>query len=175
MSRYRVQTRIRRLRPLGFDRSNAALYDLADAAACLIEPKVDAAKLLRDLKPEQLPDRLRETYWNAKFKQLRYEEKAGDLWRSEKVIALLSEVLQDIRTKLQLLPDSLDRAIGLSNEHLTTVTSIVDTIQDDIHKQIVEVAASGRTVNRLLEEEEEAEGDRDQDDLSPVDDYEDIL
>jgi|GEM_PF-2687902 Protein of unknown function (DUF1441). len=165
LSRYKVEKAIRKLRPVGQDRHGAPLYDLAEAASYLVEPNFDVTEYLERLKPDQLPEKLRESYWNAKLKQLRYEERAGKLWSSDRVIVLFSDVLQDIRTKLQILPDTIDRALGLDNKQLIKVTRIVHRLQDDVYKHIVRVAESGDTPNRLGEDEaEEREDDLEHDD-----------
>lgn len=155
LSRYKVEKALRRIRPTGYDRHSSALYDLAEAAACLVEPNFDVTDYLDRLKPEQLPEKMREGYWNAKLKQLRFEERAGQLWRTELVFSIYSEILQDIRTKLRILPDTIDRTVGLSNAQVTKVTRIVDKLQEDIHKHILDFAKKGNSLNRLGEEEDQ--------------------
>lgn len=148
--------------PIGTGKHGTPLYDLPEAAAYLVKPRVDIEQYIKTIKPDQLPERLREAYWSAKLKSQRWEEKAGHLWRTERVLSVFSEVLQSMRTKLQLIPDRVERVAGLSIEQHQIVSAIVDEIQDEIYRELVEFAKTGRTPNQLGEEGGNA---REEDDL----------
>ncbi|MFC3724393.1 DUF1441 family protein [Neoaquamicrobium sediminum] len=149
--------------PIGTGKHGTPLYDLPEAAAYLVKPRVDIEQYIKTIKPDQLPERLREAYWSAKLKSQRWEEKAGHLWRTERVLTVFSEVLQSMRTKLQLIPDRVERAHGLTVEQHQVISAIVDEVQDEIYKELVEFAKSGKTPNQMGEEGDPPE--RDEDDL----------
>lgn len=167
MSRSKVESKLIACKPIGIGRRGVALYDLPEAASYLVNPRVDLDEYLKGLKPDALPERLREGYWNAMLKQQRWEEKAGQLWRTEKVLDVFSEVLQDMRTKLQLVPESIHRAAGLSEKQHRAATEVVDAIQDDIYQWLIQFAKRGKTLNQLGERDADGNGDDedDEDDL----------
>lgn len=152
MGRAKVERKLIGCQPIGTGKHGVPLYDLPDAASYLVNPRIQLKDYLKEIKPEELPERLRETFWNAMLKQQRWEEKAGNLWRTDKVLSVFSEVLQEIRTRLQLIPEDIERAAGLSDKQHRAVTEIVDSVQDEIHKWIVDFASGGRTLNQLGEE-----------------------
>lgn len=155
MGRGTVEMKLRGCQPVARGKNNTPLYDLPEAASYLVKPRGDIEKYIAGLKPDELPDKIRESYWNAKLKQQRYEERAGTLWRTERVITLISELLQEIRTKLQIIPDRVDRTVGMSNEQVRALTEIIDEMQDDIYQHILSLKDKRFTPNALGEENED--------------------
>jgi len=154
MGRQTVERKLAGCRPIGQGKHGTPLYDLPEAAAYLVKPRATIEQLLASLKPDELPEKLREAYWNAKLKQQRYEERAGHLWRTDRVIALFSEVLQEIRVKLQIIPDRVDRETGLTSQQLKSLSRIVDEVQDDIYQYILSLKDKRYTPSQLGEEVE---------------------
>lgn len=148
------------VKPIAEGANGIALYDLPEAAAYIVDPKRDLADYLKTVKPDQLPEKLREVYWNAMLKRQRWEERARHLWRSEDVLVAMSEVFQMIRTTLQILPDDIDRAMTLTPEQRTTLTRVIDGIQDSIHKSLLDYSNGRATPSSLAEV-----GDEDEEDL----------
>lgn len=164
MGRTRVERKLRGCQPIGQGKHGTPLYDLPDAASFLVNPRVNVEEYIASINPDQLPEKLREAYWSAKLKRQRFEEKAGHLWRTEKVLTRFSEVLQLMRVKLQLIPDRAERASSLSVEQRGVITSIVDDVQDEIYKVLLDFAETGATPNQLGEETG-GESERDERDL----------
>lgn len=157
MKAFRIgrQTLERRLvgcAPIGKGKHGSPLYDLPEAAAYIVMPKRAIADYLKDVKPEDLPENLREGVWNAKLKQQRFEEKAGDLWRTSRVIEVISEVLVDLRSRLTLIPDDAERAAGVTREQRRKIAEIVESIQEDMYQSILNLEKSQFTPNQLGEE-----------------------
>lgn len=156
MTRQGVENKLRNLRPIELGAHGNPVYDLAEAAAYLIEPKIDLDEYLRTIKPDRLPDHLRETFWNARLKRQRYEENAGDLWRTKKVMEVVGELLLDFSNKLNLIPDLVERQTGFSPEQYRLVRAIVDGIREEMVDD-AERLKRGEEVNSQLGETEEAE------------------
>lgn len=163
MGRGTAERKLMGCAPIGQGKHGTPLYDLPEAASFLIKPRVDIEEYIKGIKPDQLPERLREAYWSAKLKSQRWEEKAGQLWRTEKVLERFSEILQSMRVKLQLIPDRVERESGLTPEQHEIIRKIVDGVQDEIYQELVEFARTGKTPNQLGEEEPPVE--RNEDDL----------
>lgn len=155
LTRHVVEKKIGDLRPIGTGDYGNPLYNLVEAASYLVEPRFDLDAYLADIKPERLPEKLRETVWNAKLKQQRWEEKAGDLWRTETMMAAFGEVLMEIRTKLQQIPDRVERLTGLSIEQYKLIRSAVDEVQEEVYDHIVKFSEGRRTPNQLGEARDE--------------------
>lgn len=152
MGRTTVERKLRGLEPIGKGKHGTPIYDLPEAASYLVNPRVKIEDYIKSIKPDQLPEKLREAYWSAKLKSQRWEEKAGHLWRTERVLERFSDILQSMRQKLQLIPDRVERASGLTNEQRAIVTAVVDDVQDEIYKELVTFAKTGKTPSQLGEE-----------------------
>lgn len=168
MGKQTCERKLRGCKPIGSGKHGSPLYDLAEASAYLVKPKVDLAAYIATLKPDALPENLRDPYWSAMLKKQRWEEKAAHLWDSERVIELFSEVLSSMRMRLQLLPDEVERVCGLSPANVETVRHLVDELQADMHQTFINFAASGTDTSQLgsyrAENPEPIRG-RDNDDL----------
>lgn len=161
MTRHNVGKRIVDLKPVGTGDYGQPLYDLPEAAQLLVEPIVDVKTYLKTAKPSELPENLRETVWNSKLKSQRWEEKAGHLWRTENVMTFFGEILSDIRDRLQLIPDKVERMQGLSIENYRLIRHAVDEVQEEIYDRIVTMAKTTTIKSQLHDEKI----DRDEDDL----------
>ncbi|HDZ74079.1 MAG TPA: DUF1441 family protein [Aurantimonas coralicida] len=149
MGRATVERKLAGVEPIGYGKHRTPLYDLPEAASYLVKPKGDLLKLLKEMKPEDMPERLREAYWGAKLKQQRWEEKAGHLWTTSSVMDVFSNVLTEIRIRLQLVPDAVERDAGLDMKQIIAVRATIDGIQDEIHKAIQAIAEGGETLSQL--------------------------
>lgn len=144
---------------MGYAGVRSPLYDLRQVAEHVVSARIDLNEALKDVKAEQLPEKLRESFWNAKIKELRYSEKAGDLWDTTKVHETIAQLLQEVRARLQLIPDQVDRTLGLDNEKLLAVSEIVTSIQSEIFEYVVNELGNDSHPNRLGEDEpDEGEG-----------------
>lgn len=156
MTRQGVENKLRNTRPIELGAHGNPVYDLADAASYLLEPKIDIDEYLQTIKPERLPDHLRETFWNARLKRQRYEENAGDLWRTKKVMEVVGELFLDFSNKLNLIPDLVERQTGFSPEQYRLVRSIVDSIREEMVDD-AERLKRGEEVGSQLTDSEEVE------------------
>lgn len=154
LTRHVVEQRIRGCRVVSSGDYGNPLYDLRDAAAYLVEPKIDIEEYLSKVKPEKLPEKLRESFWNAKLKEQRWKRSAGELWDTERVMAVFAEVLGNIRDRLQLIPDTVERLGGLDVKQWQMVRNLVDQAQDEIHSEILRFADGDTTLNQLGQEED---------------------
>ena len=144
-------------RVIGVTDRGVPLYDLADAAARLIQPKLNLRELLKSVKPDELPDNLREPFWNAKLKQQRYEKNAGELWRTEAVIQLFGSVLKDTKERIRMVTTLAESNLGLTTTQMEKLREIVNSVQGGIHEHIQQLEsktpASIAELNREFDED----------------------
>lgn len=165
MGRGAVEKKLRGCPTIGTGKNRTPLYDLKDAAAYLVTPKIDLDSYLRTVKPQQLPEHLRDAIWSARLKEQKWMEKAGDLWRTDLIREMIADVLQNIRTKLQILPDTAEREAGLSEEQFDAVQRVVEDLQDDVYKMILNLRNVQKTPNTATEYRQLHSEPRDNDDL----------
>lgn len=127
------------------------LYDLATAAKFLVETDVDPAELISRIKKEDLPPAISTAYWEALLKKQKYEEAAGDLWRTEKVWEVLSSTFQNLKFTMQLWPETIERQTGLTDEQRELMQEMVDTMQQELYETMVAQAKANRTPSTVSE------------------------
>ena len=152
MSRHNVEQKLTKCRPMDRGRYGNPLYDLPEAASYLVEPRIDLNAYLKTVKPEKLPERLRESVWNSMLKRQRWEEKAGHLWRTETVMTRFAETLSNLRQQLQQIPDRVERLTGLTIEQYKIIRNTIDQIQEEMYQEILTINETRKTGNQLVDE-----------------------
>lgn len=140
------------------------LYDLATAAKYLIDPEIDLAEVIAKVRKEDLPPSINTAYWDARLKRQKFEENAGDLWRTERVWQTLSDTFQTMKFTMNLWSETVERATGLSDEQREMILNLKDNLQEELYQALVSAARTGKTGNQLSELPREVL------DLDPLDD-----
>lgn len=151
-TKWHVEKNLIRVKPIGYNKRGIPLYDFGEAATYLVDFRANLEMLSDEIRIEHLPSGLQEKVWNAKLKKQKFEENAGDLWRSDKVIEVMSDILQNVRSRLQILPDEIDRVANLGSFEMEQVTNLIDSIQNEIHETNIELVRK-RNIESSLEEE----------------------
>ena len=138
-----------------FRRKAGFVYDLKIAARFLVDPYVDKDKFFKNLRPDDLPVKMQDKYWAAKARRLKYEEEAGELWRTEKVQVVVGEMFQSIKFTIQLWADNIDRTTGISAEQRKVLEGMTDQLQQDIYEKVAEMCKAQATAPVLGEDDEE--------------------
>jgi Protein of unknown function (DUF1441) len=128
------------LKPVGVGRQNNPIYDVAEAAARLIKIPVSPEMIdayMRRVNHAHLPPLVGKAYWDGKLSRERYLEHVNDLWNTEDVIRVASEVFQSIRMSLMLIPDVLRDESGLTEGQFRTVQKIVDDALEGSRARLV--------------------------------------
>ena len=145
-----VRKKLRDCAPV-MKRKAGYVYDLKVAAQYLVRPVFDAEQYLKSMKPSELPTHLQEAYWSAMTKRQQWEERAGQLWRNEAVLEVFGDVFQTIKFAMQLWPDNVERALGLSAEQRAMLIGMADSLQNEIHKRLVEMPKMKTTRSSLAD------------------------
>lgn len=135
-------------------RGGTKLYDLSQAAQYLVKPKLEGVAALSAMKPGDLPPHLKPAIWGARIKQQEWELNAGQLWMTKDVLDVLTDVFSTIRTTIQLWVDTLEKT-GLSEAHRMILSDLTDSLQDDLHKKLIDLPNKKKTRSQLKELEEE--------------------
>jgi hypothetical protein len=132
-------------------RSNIRKYLIKDAAEYLVAPAFTPAQFIGLMKRGELPNNLSKDFWDAQLKQQKWEENAGDLWRTTKVREALGDTFQTIKFTMQLWVDSLERQTSLSNEQREIIVTMVDALQTEVYDALVKKSAKTSTVSTIGE------------------------
>ncbi|MEN6338451.1 MAG: DUF1441 family protein [Phycisphaerales bacterium] len=120
-----VMPKVSSLVPVG-RRRGTAIYSIPEAAARLVKPGYEIERVIMNMNHSDLPPMLQNAFWSAQKTRASYEEMIGDLWRTSKVVRLISVLFNSVRMILLLLPDTIEREAGLSREQKQVVRRVVE-------------------------------------------------
>lgn len=136
------------------------LYTIKEAAQYLVTPKVDLATYVKSLRPNDLPPILNDAYWAAMLKRQKWEENAGDLWRTVDVLEVFGGLSMMLKTTIQLWTDELDRVQGMTDAQRVALTQMTDGLLNNIHEILVTAPKLRNTPSSMVDP-----ADREVDDL----------
>jgi hypothetical protein len=112
-------------------------YELKDAAAYLIPPKISHGDFMRSIKKGDLPPSMQQTFWSAKLAEQKWLENADQLWRTEKVREVLGDTFQALKFAIQLWPDMVRGEVGLSDQQQDVLMRMGDKLQGELYEALV--------------------------------------
>lgn len=121
------------------------VYALPVAARYLVKPVFDVKAYLEKMKPSELPAQLQKDYWDSQLKRQKWEENAGDLWRTSAIMEVLGETFKTIKFSMQLWADNLETITALSPEQRQLLVQMVDGLQNEIHENLVKMSRDKST------------------------------
>lgn len=124
-------------RPQGGGRGT--IYDLATAAQYLVTPKFNVEEYLRTMRIEDLPTRLQEGFWAAALKRQKWEENAGRLWRTERVVKLFSETFLLIANDMKMWLDDMEAVTEVTAEQRAALEKQLAILQTKVTKRVREL------------------------------------
>lgn len=136
-----------KLQPNG-KRAGHPIYSVKDAAPFLVEQDISlddlekVAAYVQQLDPSRLPRMLTKEFWQAMTNKQRYEEKAGDLWPTERVIEVFGDLAKALRMPLVLARDTINNQVELTPRQHQILSEIIDGILEDLHAAVVKQCGS---------------------------------
>lgn len=127
------------------------LYDLAEAAEYLVKPKADSKEIIKALRKEDLPPALNTAFWDAQLKRQKWEENAGQLWRTETIRSVIGGMFQTIKFTIQLWADTIERQTGLTEDQRALLNELTDELQAEMFASLKENAKATMTGPQLVE------------------------
>lgn len=112
------------------------LYSIADAAVHLVKPIIDVEKYITTMDHRDLPKMLTKEYWAGRRSRQMYEENAGLLWRTEKVVEEVGELMKLFKMNTLLLNDAVERQTELSERQREIIRSLTNGTLKDLVKRI---------------------------------------
>lgn len=146
MNRDKIMLALTNCKPIGTGRNGGPIYDVKTAAAYLVDPVKDVDQYLLSLDPKRMPQRLQEGYWNARIKEMKARVMAGELWPTDKVLEVLGDTFQTIKSTIQLWADTVEEETGeMTPEQRDYLLLLSDKLLDEIHKSLVTQARNKAT------------------------------
>lgn len=131
-------------------------YSLPAAAAFLVKPIFDVKKYLKNMRAEELPAHLQAQFWDGQNKKQKWEENAGDLWRTEAVMEVFSDVFLTIKSTAQLWTEDLERTTGLTPKQRASLSERVDALQNEIREKLLNLKVGAGVHPAILEVQDQS-------------------
>lgn len=129
-------------------------YLIKEAAAYLVNPKVDIEEYIKSVRAQDLPPQLNDTYWSALGKRQKVLADAKDTWNTDDVLNVFGRVNIKIKSTVQLWVDEVDRVHGLTDDQREMLTRMADGLLEDIHELYVTEPTRRRTRSTIQEYDE---------------------
>lgn len=160
IGRATINRKLANLAPIGTGLHNTPLYDLAEAASYLAEPRINIDEYLQTVGPAKLPEKSREAYWSSKLKEQRFRTQAAELWHTDSVIMSVGNLFKELRQRMQLLPGDIATQLTLSMADKKKIIAIVDMVQADMTELVQKFGDKEELVNEVVREDRgELDGD----------------
>jgi hypothetical protein len=136
-----IMRRLGDLEPVGTGRQGNPIYGLAAAAARIVRPQITPEAIdayMRTANHSHLPPMVSKHYWEGLRTRERYREEVDELWFTEDIVRLLSEVFQSVRATLVLLPDLMRARGDMAEPQFRFVQRVVDNAVEDLCARLVD-------------------------------------
>lgn len=137
MDNRNVKSKIHGVEPVG-KRAGYPIFAVKDVAPFLVETQLNVDEIevvinyVRKLNHTNLPKMLTKEFWAAMTAKQRFEENAGDLWRTEKVLEVYGDLVKAIRMPLVLAIDTVGGEVELTERQRTIMTAIIDNLLGEL-------------------------------------------
>lgn len=131
MDRRTVADRIRGMTASG-TRGGHPVYLIADAAPRLI----NNTDVPEENKTRRNAEREKD-HWDAQLKKQKFEENAGDLWRTDRVIEVFADVFKLFRESVVVFMDNLEHESGLPPEVIVKTKIFGDGLLSGCREKLI--------------------------------------
>lgn len=151
-----VRKRVAQCRVLRYERANAPLFELKEVLPHFVPPATaDLTEHIKKMNKSDLPVYMQDEFWAAQLKRQKWEENAGELWRTEDVVDVFSDTFKTIADTLQMWPDTVEVTNGLTDDQRKTLDHAIESLKSEVYRRMVNNAKSKQHENLRLKEEKE--------------------
>jgi hypothetical protein len=119
-------------------RGNTEIYSIFDAAPYLCKPAYDVETAIKKMDYKDLPKSLAKEFWAGQRSKQDFEERAGLLWRTEKVVEEVGELMKLVKMSTLLMNDAVERQSELSDAQRRIIKQLSHGLLEDLSKRIAE-------------------------------------
>lgn len=164
-SQSEVQKRISgRITPVTPPGEKPVRYKLKDAARYMVELKIDAHVIedaIKKMSPEKLPPKLTQVFWQGQKSRLEFQERQGQLWKSERVVGILADVFKPMSITIRMFQDTVAQECELTDTQKERITELSDGLLRHLQETLIENFKDYRPApDEHGDPLSEAEGDR---------------
>ncbi len=114
------------------------LYSIRDCAPYLVPPVFDIESAIKKMSFRDLPKDLAKEFWAGQRTKQQVEEQAGLLWRTEKVVQEVGELMKLVKMSTLLMQDGVERQTELTDRQREIVKSLSNGMLADLMSRVKE-------------------------------------
>jgi hypothetical protein len=133
-----------RVLPCGM-RSQNPVYQIRDLAPYLCKPAYDLDEFIQRMSIADLPPILRKEYWAGLRSRQLYEKEAAELWPTQRVMEVVSELFKTLRMSLLMTREAVERESELTPRQRDIIASIIDQALEDANAKTVSQFSSSKS------------------------------
>lgn len=114
----------------------AELYAIHEIAPYFCKPVMDPSEYIKSMDPRELPKILTKEFWAGQRSRQEYEEKAGSLWRTEKVVEEVGDLMKLVKMSSLLMLDAVERQTELSDRQREIIRSLTHGMLNDLMQRV---------------------------------------
>lgn len=126
------------VKPVGKSANNADIYAIHEIAPYLVKPVFDVETYIKQMNHNDLPKHLTKEFWAGLRSKQDYEERAGHLWRTEKVVEKVGELMKLVKMSTLLMNDAVERQTELSDRQRAIIKELSHGMLADLMNRINE-------------------------------------
>lgn len=107
-------------------RGGYPIYFIHEVAPHLVKPIYDIETYIKRMHHNDLPKHLTKEFWAGALAKQKYEEEAGDLWRTDEVVEKLGGVFKKLRMTMLLMGDAIERETTFTDKQRDMLSAMVD-------------------------------------------------
>lgn len=145
------------LQPIG-RYGKADLYAIYDLATLVVPPTWTEVEWEQVMSRRHFPAQLVKEFWGAKKARQDYLISAGEMWHTDEVTGLISEVFKTVTMGIRLITDNIERETTLTAKQRSLLNEYVDTTLNNAAKHI-ENTFSERVMRERVQRFEDLTGE----------------
>lgn len=115
---------------------HADIYSVYELAPYLVKPVGDIEAYIKRMDHSDLPKHLTKEFWAGQRSRQDYEEKAGLLWRTERVVEEVGELMKLVKMSTLLMLDAVERQTELSDRQREIIRSLSHGMLSDLQQRV---------------------------------------
>lgn len=136
-------------------RQGYPIYRVKDVLPFVVKPGYDIEEYIKKMHHNELPKMLTKEYWAGQRSRQDFLERAGQLWRTEKVVEKVGEIFKFVRMSITLLTDALEREMEVTEKQRTIIKNQCDGMLNELYQMIQENFANDEEDREQLHQGED--------------------
>lgn len=132
-------------------RNGTQIWRIDVAAPYLVRPMFDIEEYVKRMNPNDLPKQLAKEFWSAQKLKQEVEERDGNLWPTQRVIAAIGGVMKIVKNSVRLFVDTVDRQHELSEGQRRLLKQLGDGLLNEAYRSTLKEFAEKPTNSEVKE------------------------